>query len=90
MILREAPIEVGDDKQVNIPYCSVCLKESTPKKPLPHKHLLPFEPPVCEICHQHLRNVTTINGKRIYACITFGCTNNSQYDLEGNKIGQRP
>ncbi len=50
--------------------------------------LVPFEPPVCGVCHDHMKNVNTVEGKRRYQCMTWGCTNRRMYDQEGNQIGQ--
>lgn len=52
------------------------------------ERLVPFEPPVCGSCHQHMRNVSTIEGKRRYQCVTWGCTNVRMYDEEGHQLGQ--
>ena len=52
--------------------------------------LVPFEPPVCFQCLSEMRNVQTIEGKRRFGCVTFGCTNRRTYDEEGNRLGQNP
>lgn len=52
--------------------------------------LVHFHPPRCEVCEEEMRNVQTIEGKRRFGCVTFGCTNRRTYDEEGNRLGQNP
>lgn len=50
--------------------------------------LVPFDPPVCGVCHQHMRNIQTVNGQRKFQCVTWSCTNKRMYDEGGNLLGQ--
>jgi hypothetical protein len=43
--------------------------------------LVPFEPPICNVCNQQMRNVNTVNGVRRYQCVTWGCTNRKMVTL---------
>lgn len=43
--------------------------------------LVPFEPPICNVCNQQMRNVNTVNGVRRYQCVTWECTNRRMVSL---------
>ncbi len=43
--------------------------------------LVEYEPPICNQCHQFMRNVNTVNGVRRYQCVTWECTNRRMVTL---------
>lgn len=90
MILRLAPILTVEANGSEFSVCNICELPDDEDNPLPHKHLVLFNPPVCGVCHQEMRNVQTIDGKRRFGCVTWGCTNHRTYDEEGNRLGQNP
>lgn len=47
-----------------------------------------FARPKCDQCNEEMRNVITIEGKRRFQCVTWGCTNRRTYDQEGNRLGK--
>lgn len=51
------------------------------------EELVEFNPPICDVCNNEMRNINTVEGKRRYQCVTWGCTNRRLYDMEGNKLG---
>lgn len=88
MILQEVPTFKVEIDGEEIYVCDVCELPDDLDNPLPHKHLMPFDPPVCGTCHEYMRNLSTIDGKRRYQCITWSCTNHKMYDEKGNHLGQ--
>ena len=50
--------------------------------------LVEFNPPICAVCHQEMKNINTVEGKRRYQCMTWECTNRRLYDQEGNQHGK--
>jgi len=50
--------------------------------------LVEFNPPVCSVCEAEMKNVNTVEGKRRYQCMTWGCTNHRLYNQDGEQLGQ--
>jgi len=45
------------------------------------EELIPYEPPICNVCNMYMKNVNTVNGVRRYGCMTWGCTNKKLVNL---------